>query len=452
MYFSLFLVCEVEIEYGLLQAENPKRSCAWFHRVISGLDSSGHAENPEVHKYTDCCPDGVCLDDGAHPQALLHKLKNKKMKEAMEIENIFTYDATWTPKGIDPSIDMHKKYLDQFCNDFKNKMQDMIMASIAEHKVAETDNLLYIEVVQHTLFCKKKIQVVYGRKSTLKDIEDYVRGPGHYPLVIHGKSGCGKTAVIAMAAKAISEFMDQKCCVCLRFLGTTPKSSSILRVLKSIMLQIKHVYKLTTKIPRSSKGVFDQFPTFLSNATKELPLVIILDSLDQLSPLHGARKLTWFPRQLPAHVKFIVSTLPDQEYKCFPTLKALFKNSKCFVSIPELSSDDVSDILTNWLITEKRTLQEHQLQVLKDAFKQCPLPLFLKISYDETRLWRSYSTPSETCLEITIRKAIDKLFERVEIRHGEVLVRRALGYLTAGKQKILGFILNARCSTRNLKA
>ena len=67
--------------------------------------------------------------------------------------------------------------------------------------------------------------------------------------------------------------------------------------------------------------MFEQFPVFLSSATKKQPLVIIFDSLDQLSPLHGARKFTWFPRQLPPHVKFIVSTLPDQEYKCFPRLK-----------------------------------------------------------------------------------------------------------------------------------
>ena len=72
---------------------------------------------------------------------------------------------------------------------------------------------------------------------------------------------------------------------------------------------------------QSSKGVFDQFPNFLSSATKDNPLIIILDSLDQLSPLHGSWKLIWFPRQLPLHVKFIVSTLPDQEYKCFPILK-----------------------------------------------------------------------------------------------------------------------------------
>jgi len=44
----------------------------------------------------------------------------------------------------------------------------MITESIAEHKTAETDNFLYAEVVQHTLFCKKKIEVVYGREPTLE--------------------------------------------------------------------------------------------------------------------------------------------------------------------------------------------------------------------------------------------------------------------------------------------
>lgn len=89
----------MEIEYGLLQAENPKRSCVWFHRIINGLESSEDGDNAEVLKYTDYCPDGLCLNDSTHPQALLHNLKNKKMKEAMHVENVFTYDATWTPKG-----------------------------------------------------------------------------------------------------------------------------------------------------------------------------------------------------------------------------------------------------------------------------------------------------------------------------------------------------------------
>lgn len=92
-------VCDVEIEYGVLQAENPKRSCVWFHRMISGLDSPDHAKNPTVLKYRDYCLDELCDRNDAHPHALLHKLKNKKMKEVMHIENIFTYDTPWTPKG-----------------------------------------------------------------------------------------------------------------------------------------------------------------------------------------------------------------------------------------------------------------------------------------------------------------------------------------------------------------
>lgn len=71
----------------------------WFHRVINGLESSEDGDNAEMLKYTDYCPDGLCLNDGTHPQALLNKLKNKKMKEVMHVENIFTYDPTWTPKG-----------------------------------------------------------------------------------------------------------------------------------------------------------------------------------------------------------------------------------------------------------------------------------------------------------------------------------------------------------------
>lgn len=82
-----------------MQAENPKRSCVWFHRVISGLNSPTSTDHPEILKYIDERPNVVNHSDEANPQTLLHTLKNKKMKEVMDIENIFTYDATWTPKG-----------------------------------------------------------------------------------------------------------------------------------------------------------------------------------------------------------------------------------------------------------------------------------------------------------------------------------------------------------------
>ena len=71
----------------------------WFHRVISGLDSPENADHPDVLKYLDHRPDEKEYSDDTHPKVLLDNLKNKRMKETMDLANIFTYDAAWTPKG-----------------------------------------------------------------------------------------------------------------------------------------------------------------------------------------------------------------------------------------------------------------------------------------------------------------------------------------------------------------
>ena len=42
--------------------------------------------------------------------------------------------------------------------------------------------------------------------------------------------------------------------------------------------------------------------------------MVLLDSLDQLDSVDGGRQLDWLPRQLPAHVHLILSTLPDEKY------------------------------------------------------------------------------------------------------------------------------------------
>ena len=183
------------------------------------------------------------------------------------------------------------------------------------------------------------------------------------------------------------------------------------------------------------------FPQLLSSATNDHPIVVVFDALDQLNPDGSARQMTWLPRILPPNVKFIVSTLPDQKFKFFSRLSVLFKDPACFVPVPDLPSEDVSDILAKWLKMENRTLQAYQLQVVKDAFTHCPLPLFLKISYDEACRWRSYFTVDEMRLQPTIRTAIDFLFQQIERQHGEVLVRHALGYLTAGTYTVTAYKL-----------
>ena len=50
-------------------------------------------------------------------------------------------------------------------------------------------------------------------------------------------------------------------------------------------------------------------------------VVIILDSLDQLTPEDGALSMQWLPKKISKNVSLILSTLPGEEYKVLPALK-----------------------------------------------------------------------------------------------------------------------------------
>ena len=62
-----------------------------------------------------------------------------------------------------------------------------------------------------------------------------------------------------------------------------------------------------------------------------------------------------------------------------------------------------------------------------------PLPLFLKLAFDETLRWKSYSKPEDTVLQNNIKDAINNLFARLERLHGKLLISHSLGLITASK-------------------
>jgi hypothetical protein len=68
----------------------------------------------------------------------------------------------------------------------------------------------------------------------------------------------------------------------------------------------------------------EEFVESLMLATPTTPLVLVLDSLDQMDPGRAARQLFWLPAELPRHVKLIVSTLPEEQYEAFPKLQVIY--------------------------------------------------------------------------------------------------------------------------------
>ena len=154
------------------------------------------------------------------------------------------------------------------------------------------------------------------------------------------------------------------------------------------------------------KVLADDFSDFLqlckTQFSAENPLIIILDSLDQLSPEDGAFQLTWLPTRLPPWVKMVISTISNDDYKCLENIKGLIPE-RFFVKVPRLPLDDAVRIVNGWLSSNKRALTEDQRSILLDAFQKCALPIFLKISFEEALRWKSYTPIDEIRLESSVK-------------------------------------------------
>lgn len=103
-------------------------------------------------------------------------------------------------------------------------------------------------------------------------------------------------------------------------------------------VQIMAVYGTEdTAIPGDYQGVSNLFTHSLHSATADRPLYLFLDAVDQLSPEDGASGMSWLPLTLPPHVKLVLSTSSEVEYRCFPVLQSLLtKHSGSMVEVKQV--------------------------------------------------------------------------------------------------------------------
>ncbi|XP_052105636.1 NACHT domain- and WD repeat-containing protein 1-like isoform X2 [Mytilus californianus] len=427
----LVSVTEREVQMGLLDIKHPETCCIWFKRNIEKIEDD--IPSKPLSRYIDCLGEE---EKWKKSRKLLSELKEERMSKVLPSKNIVQYNVNWKPGGIDPENKEHAKYLKQISEDLVTYMQDMIDRAIKEREKQELVDPLLEECKQHIVFCQEKCHGFQGREDILKRIKAYVTGNSENPLVIHGFSGCGKTSIMAMAAKLTKSIWKKQAVVLCRFIGTTPDSSTIGPLLKSLILQIRQTYGLDKATSEeifhdveSIEELKEDLITSLGLPLTDVPLVIYLDSLDQLDTANGGRSLSWLPEEFSASVKIVVSTLEDRQYEAFPKLKTMLPDEN-FVHIPDLSVQDAKSIIQSWLQSQHRILTSTQNDIVVKAFNKCSLALFLKLSLDEACQWSSFTPPNQNVLQKTVRDSINSLFHRLEVRYGDLFVSRTLGYVT----------------------
>ncbi|XP_063968822.1 NACHT domain- and WD repeat-containing protein 1-like [Lytechinus pictus] len=440
MHELVMSVTEEEIRHGLKDNTNVEDTCIFFTRDFKDMEPS-YKQKDALSKFTDIQTDddNQTLEFVEQSQTLLTRLKKEYIPGVVPSQALHTFTVPWCDKGIDPiGCPGHAEYLEQMCEIFEHRMKAMIDKKWEAQRskvVNPVKSQLQRELLHHAFFCKTKCSAFQGREDILSSIRSYLSSNMSKPLVVHGISGSGKTSVMAMVARHSREWIEG-CVTVLRFLGTSANSSTIHATLQSMCKQICYAYGAPPLLSNHSRDfselvqLFNKLIEMLP--TKDKPLLLLFDSIDQLSSNNNAHKMNWLLKTLPEHVHVVVSMLPH-EHNILDNIKKTLTDPRCYICMEVVGEENGIAIMNGWLKERKRRLNDQQVKVVTDAFSKSPQPLFLKLLFEEFVTWPSYKSVEDVKLPTTVVDAINVMFQDLEDRHGLIFVAHALGYLTAGK-------------------
>lgn len=232
-------------------------------------------------------------------------------------------------------------------------------------------------------------------------------------------------------------------CVLLRFLGTTPISSDIIKTFISLMKQLCKIFNIEKdnfRVRNESEAKFE-FENLLKDITQRFPnkkIVIVLDSIDQLNSSYY--NLNWFSEILTNNVKVIYSTLPNHA-NIFEIVKKKIdfeKNINNYKEIKSLDSNLAEEIILDWLGKIERKITDKQLGVVKDLLNKNVLyPLYIKLIFDIVSKWTSFYEPDIDFINCyDIDRSIRYIFKKLEKTHGQLLFSRAIIYMSSFRNGI----------------
>ena len=153
-----------------------------------------------------------------------------------------------------------------------------------KRKVETIRGTMAKEIQKHMDICVERSESFYGREDDLYRIKMYLTGSLKRSFLIHGQVGCGKTSLLSKIATTAKDWLSQKVAVSnlkvivvVRFLGSTPISSSIYSVLLSICQQLCYNLEIPIEeIPLDFVPLKNYFKLLLEKSSKNFFTVILL--------------------------------------------------------------------------------------------------------------------------------------------------------------------------------
>eukprot|EP01038_Epipyxis_sp_PR26KG_P004093 gene4093-5841_t len=350
-------VTEWEVKTALSPASTPHNSTNrsyWFHRTFSNLYSPEALEDDSKWLYFDAREDLRMK----YFIELKNWMKSRFLKDHVQecshipFSSYVKSDEIWNAHISSWEIQVDQLLMDDL-NSIVQLRDDWNSSGCGLGIIGSELS----EMLHHCEWALKKCIIFEGREELLSNSLKAIIEPQEANensallkgicLALIGGSGCGKTAVMAKLAACVAEQERQLSSasrpVIIRFCGTSPGSKDGLHLMKSIILQLHHLFNVTSSTTNLSN--FDETVTQFHSLLSQYPVILFIDSLDQLSDNNLCRSQISFLKGLKPHkdTRIIVSALPDEKNSnnewiyCYGSHSRLIESKVIIIEVPSMS-------------------------------------------------------------------------------------------------------------------
>lgn len=423
-------VTALEIYHGVLRTASMQTRAFFYFRDPAFLTDSRFLKEVSTEKQKDFLAES---DDAAKK---LETLKDEIRKHSSVFED---YPCGYG--GLDENGQVKLSDLEVFGERLLEELWEAITLEYPEDPTPPDE--VEIERSYHEAFIEGRAQRFIGRLGVLEQLTTFADSENESALVVTGKAGCGKSAVLANFTREYSA-NNPETFVLAHFIGVSPGSTDIRRTLLRLCRELARRFNIRDEIPTEYYELRQAFGKFLEQATAQSKVLVVLDALNQLDESHYAHALDWLPHLLPNGLKVIVSTLDDSD-----CLEALSRRNFTPCDVGALTKVERREIVRQTLKTYRKYLEEKpendQMGLLLSKHES-DNPLYLTVACEELRVFGEFERVTERieALPNAVESLFEQVLERIEEDHervepgkGRERVKDALSLLECARHGLL---------------
>lgn len=304
-----------------------------------------------------------------------------------------------------------------------DELKDVILADLKqaittrypEHKENLEESELQKELDQQDEFLYINSEGFIEREGVYAELNEYLTNSSSQLFVLTAPGGMGKSMLLANWIDHTKERLGNGHTLHFRFVGQSDHSTTLVNLLRSLMLELQLVGKIPNtvtekvkaasgkentrevsfEIPHDPIKILNLWNSQLTVMGKQSKTIIVIDAINQLDT--GLKDLVWLPLYgLPENIKLIISIREDATGAA--QLLEQFAASDKYILLdrakPFTDFDDRRKLVNAYLANYLKEIDERHLEEII-ALNGAMNPLFLKVVLSELRVFGSFGSLSD---------------------------------------------------------